>query len=46
MHTHIISGGSISGTVDSAGSGTAFDNRPSYYTLIYIIKVTEAGSSA
>jgi hypothetical protein len=46
LHTHIISGGSISGTVDSAGSGTAFDNRPSYYTLIYIIKVTEAGSSA
>jgi microcystin-dependent protein len=34
---------SVSGSVDAAGSGTAFDNRPNYYALIYIIKVTEAG---
>ncbi|MDR1452608.1 MAG: hypothetical protein LBJ25_01335 [Candidatus Margulisbacteria bacterium] len=33
-HTHNISGGSVGDT----GSGTAFDNRPSYYTLIYIRK--------
>ncbi|MDR1997436.1 MAG: hypothetical protein LBQ83_03845 [Candidatus Margulisbacteria bacterium] len=33
-HTHTVSGGTIS----SAGSGSAFDNRPSYYTLIYIRK--------
>ncbi|MDR1453127.1 MAG: hypothetical protein LBJ25_04060, partial [Candidatus Margulisbacteria bacterium] len=42
-HTHTITGGAISGTVSSSGSGTAFDNRPSYYTLIYIVKVTAAG---
>jgi hypothetical protein len=34
-----ITGGSIGGTTDSAGSGTAFSAVPSYYTVIYIIKV-------
>jgi microcystin-dependent protein len=43
-HTHSISGGTISGSVGNTGSSTAFDNRPSYYTLIYIVKVTAAGS--
>jgi microcystin-dependent protein len=43
-HTHTISGGTISGSVGNTGSGTAFDNRPSYYALIYVVKVTEAGS--
>ncbi|MDR1997820.1 MAG: hypothetical protein LBQ83_05815 [Candidatus Margulisbacteria bacterium] len=33
-HTHTVSGGTIGNT----GSGSAFDNRPSYYTLIYIRK--------
>jgi microcystin-dependent protein len=33
-HTHSISGGTIGNT----GSGAAFDNRPSYYALIYIRK--------
>ncbi|MDR1452449.1 MAG: hypothetical protein LBJ25_00530 [Candidatus Margulisbacteria bacterium] len=33
-HTHNISGGSVGDT----GSGMAFDNRPSYYALIYIRK--------
>ncbi|MDR1323519.1 MAG: hypothetical protein LBK68_03680 [Candidatus Margulisbacteria bacterium] len=28
----------VSGSVDNTGSGTAFDNRPSYYALIYIRK--------
>jgi hypothetical protein len=42
-HTHAITGGSISGAVGSSGSGAAFDNRPSYYALIYIIKMTAAG---
>jgi microcystin-dependent protein len=45
-HTHTVNSSSatISGSVGNTGSGTAFDNRPSYYALIYIIKVTEAGS--
>ena len=30
MHTH---------TIPSEGSGTAFDNRPAYYTIAYIIKL-------
>jgi hypothetical protein len=44
-HSHTISGsitgGSISGSTASAGSGTAFSvaTLPSYYTVIYIIKV-------
>jgi microcystin-dependent protein len=45
-HTHTInsSNATISGSVGSAGSGTAFDNRPSYYALVYIIKMTTAGN--
>jgi hypothetical protein len=40
-HTHNISGGTISGgTIGDTGSGTAFDNRPSYYALIYTRKCT------
>jgi hypothetical protein len=37
----ITDAGSISGSVDSAGSGQAFsvDTVPSYYTVIYIMKV-------
>ncbi|MDR1452491.1 MAG: hypothetical protein LBJ25_00740 [Candidatus Margulisbacteria bacterium] len=42
-HTHAISGGVISGSVGNTGSGTPLDNRPSYYTLIYVVKVTNAG---
>jgi hypothetical protein len=44
-HSHTIagtiSGGSVSGTTDSTGSGTAFNvaTLPAYYTVIYIIKV-------
>ncbi|GBR76031.1 phage tail fiber protein [Candidatus Termititenax persephonae] len=38
-HTHSLS----SSTISATGSGTSFDNRPSYYALIYIIKVTNAG---
>ncbi|MDR1113491.1 MAG: hypothetical protein LBL50_00155 [Candidatus Margulisbacteria bacterium] len=44
-HSHTISGsitgGSISGSTANAGSGTAFSvaTLPSYYTVIYIIKV-------
>ncbi|MDR1114411.1 MAG: hypothetical protein LBL50_04910 [Candidatus Margulisbacteria bacterium] len=36
-----ISGGSVSGSTDNAGSGTdlIIDTLPSYYTVIYIIKV-------
>jgi microcystin-dependent protein len=37
-HTH-----TISGSVSNAGSSLPFDNRPSYYSLIYIIKMTNAG---
>ncbi|MDR1324235.1 MAG: hypothetical protein LBK68_07360 [Candidatus Margulisbacteria bacterium] len=45
-HTHTInsSNATISGSVGSAGSGTAFDNRPSYYALVYIVKMTAAGN--
>jgi len=32
-HTH-----TYSGTTDGAGSGTAFDNKPPYYALAYIMK--------
>jgi microcystin-dependent protein len=38
-HTHSFSGT----TADNASANGAFDNRPSYYALIYIIKVTAAG---
>jgi hypothetical protein len=31
--------------VSESGSGVSFDNRPAFYALIYIIKVTEAGES-
>jgi hypothetical protein len=36
-----ITGGSVSGTTDSAGGGTALtiNTLPSYYTVVYIIKV-------
>jgi hypothetical protein len=39
--TGSITGGSITGSVANAGSGTAFsvDTMPTYYTVIYIIKV-------
>ena len=41
-HTHTVN---LNGkSTNNTGDGTAFDNRPSYYALIYIIKVTEAGS--
>lgn len=33
-HTH-----SVSGTAAATGSGTAFDNRPAYYALAFIIKI-------
>ncbi|MDR2428257.1 MAG: hypothetical protein LBD62_00445 [Candidatus Margulisbacteria bacterium] len=33
-HTHTLSGGKI----EKAGESLPFDNRPSYYTLIYIRK--------
>ncbi|GBR77286.1 hypothetical protein NO2_1690, partial [Candidatus Termititenax persephonae] len=32
-HTHSVT---LSGNTGNTGSGTAFDNRPSYYSLIYI----------
>jgi microcystin-dependent protein len=32
-----------SGSVSKSGSGASFDNRPAFYALIYIIKVTDAG---
>jgi microcystin-dependent protein len=37
-HSH-----TISAKIDSAGFGASFENRPEYYALIYIIKVTNAG---
>jgi microcystin-dependent protein len=46
-HSHTISGGTVScGTIGNTGSGTPFDIKPSYYALIYIIKMTAAGSLA
>ena len=42
-HNHDISGGITTPVIDtstaSAGSGAAFDNRPAYYELAYIIKL-------
>ena len=42
-HKHDISGGITTPVIDtstaSAGSGAAFDNRPAYYELAYIIKL-------
>jgi hypothetical protein len=43
-HSHTISGsigGSIGGSLDNTGSGTAFtvDTLPSYYAVIYIMKI-------
>jgi hypothetical protein len=40
-HEHTLSGG-ISNSADPTQT---FDNRTSYYALIYIIKVTDAGKS-
>jgi hypothetical protein len=38
-HTHGVTGGTISGSTANAGSSQAFTIVPSYYTVIYIIKV-------
>lgn len=39
-HTHTITGsGTLSGSISSAGSGQAHENRPPYYALCFIMKI-------